>query len=383
MAVALAAIEVGVRLLHLVPTAFFEPDPVLGTKLVPGRQGWWTQEELEFRTPVRINREGFRDVDHVREKPAGVTRILILGDSFIEAMQVPLESAVSRRLQAELDPGGRKIEVISMGVSGFGTAGELLLYERFGRAYAPDVVILNFYAGNDVRNNSPSLEPALRPVYAGDGALERVVARKRPGEDGVLGRLLGWSQAYQFVRKRIITLNPRIAGVLVRLGLMSEKALRRIPSVDGVPLDYWVFAKRGAPRAAEWEEAWQRTERLLDTLRSAVERDGAQLVVSIATLRERIYPESWKAILDTYPAMQKVEWDLAAPEARVEAWCRRREVSCVPLTPVFLGRRDGARLHWAHDGHWTAAGHALAATALSEALRSHDATRIPSGRPTS
>ena len=81
VAIAFVAIEVGVRSLHLVPASFFEPDPVLGTRLIPGQRGWWTQEELEFRTPVRINREGFRDIDHEREKPAGVTRILVLGAS--------------------------------------------------------------------------------------------------------------------------------------------------------------------------------------------------------------------------------------------------------------------------------------------------------------
>jgi hypothetical protein len=375
VAVALGAIEAGVRMLHLVPAAFFQPDPVLGARLIPGQRGWWTQEELEFRTPVRINREGFRDVDHAREKVDGVTRVLLLGDSFIEAMQVPLESTVSRRLQAELDPEGRSVEVISMGVSGFGTAGELLLYERYGRAYAPDVVILNFYAGNDVRNNSPVLEPALRPVYAGDGSVERIVARRQPGEDGIVGRVLGWSQAYHFVRKRIITLNPRVAAVLVRLGVMSPKALRGIPSVDGVPLDYWVFAKGGGAHAAEWEEAWQRTERLLDRLRSSVENDGARFMVSLATLRERIYPESWTAILDTYPAMQKTEWDLAAPEARVERWCREHDVPCVSLTAAFLTQREGTRLHWTYDGHWTAAGHAVAAGAIAAALRSHEAIK--------
>lgn len=368
VAIAFAAIEAGVRLLHLVPTQFHEPDPLLGTRLIAGKRGWWTQEELEFRTPVQINREGFRDIDHAREKPDGVTRILILGDSFIEAMQVPLEATLGRRLQAALDAGGRQIEVITMGISGFGTAGELLLYERFGRAYRPDVVVLNFYAGNDIRNNSPVLEPGLPPVYAADGSVERIVAPKRPRERGVLGRLLAWSQSYRFIRKRIITQNPTLAAFLVRLGLLSAKTLDRIPYVDGVPVDYWVFAKNGGPQAAQWADAWDHTERLLGRLRATVERDGAELVISIATLRERVYPDSWTAIMTAYPPMQKIEWDLAAPEARIERWCRAHDVHCIALTPVFLQQRDGQRLHWVHDGHWTEAGHALAATTLAAAL---------------
>jgi hypothetical protein len=206
-------------------------------------------------------------------------------------------------------------------------------------------------------------------VYAPDGSVERIVAPKRPREKGTLGRLLAWSDAYRFIRKRIITRNPALAALLVRWGLLSEKVLERVPAVDGVPVDYWVFAKDGGPQSAQWDEAWRHTEQLLDRLRAAVERDGARLVLSIATLRERVYPDSWATILGTYPSMQEVEWDLGRPEARVEGWCRAHGVPCVPLTPVFLAERDGARLHWVYDGHWTEAGHALAARALAEALR--------------
>lgn len=372
VALAFGTIEAGVRLLHLVPSTFFEPDPVIGTRLIPGKSGWWTQEELEFRTPVKINQEGFRDIDHRKEKPQGVTRVLVIGDSFIEAMQVPLEATVARQLQSMLDPTGERVEVISMGISGFGTAGELLLYERFGRAYRPDIVILNFYAGNDVRNNSPTLEPGLPPVYASDGSVERIVAPKKPRERGVLGRVLSWSQSYKFIRKRIITQNPRVAGILVRLGLLSPKAIDRIPFVDGVPVDYWVFSKSDGPQATQWAEAWRITEGLLERFRATVERDSARFMISIATLRERVYPDSWDAILAAYPAMQKVEWDLAGPEARVQRWCGEHDVTCVPLMPAFQARLSGARLHWVHDGHWTEAGHTLAANVLAAAIKNQE-----------
>ena len=48
-----------------------------------------------------------------------------------------------------------------MGVSGYGTASEYLWYRDVGRAFHPDIVLLSFYPGNDVRNNSPTLEPTL------------------------------------------------------------------------------------------------------------------------------------------------------------------------------------------------------------------------------
>lgn len=371
---AVAALEISVRALHLVPSRFWQPDPLLGARLIPGKTGWWTQEELEFRVPIRINTQGFRDVEHTAAKPAGVTRVLVLGDSFIEALQVPLEDTFSRRLERELNRGGdeksARYEVVSMGVSGYGTASQLLAYQRYGRAYRPDVVLLAFYPGNDVRNNSEELEPVLRPVYDAAGALERIEGvqrnRGRPTRNP-LRWLAQRSEAYRFVRKRLLTGRPALARRLAESGLIASEALKEVPTQDGVPVDYWVYAAETRP---EWERAWRRTEDLLGTLRAAAQADGAHLVIAIVTAREHIYPESWREIVDANPAMQGRRWDLAAPEKRVERWCADNEVPCVALSPAFLAGRDaGARLHYVHDGHWTAAGHALAAATVASALR--------------
>jgi hypothetical protein len=92
-------------------------------------------------------------------------------------------------------------------------------------------------------------------------------------------------------------------------------------------------------------------------------------MMAIVTARERIYPDSWQQILDANPIMRELEWDLAAPERRVERWCAANRAHCVPLAPAFLAQRDrGPRLHYVYDGHWTAAGHALAATRVATAL---------------
>ena len=54
-----------------------------------------------------------------------------------------------------------------MGVSGYGTPSQFLYYLDKGRALQPDVVLLAFYPGNDVLNNSPSMERVLLPRYEG------------------------------------------------------------------------------------------------------------------------------------------------------------------------------------------------------------------------
>lgn len=371
VAAAVGVLEMAVRALHLVPARFWQPDALLGTVHIAGQRGWWAQEELEFRVPVRINSQGLRDVEHPLEKPPGVFRVLILGDSYVEALQVPLEQTIGRQLERRLNESGdgRRYEVISMGVSGYGTASEYLYYRKQGRRYRADLVLLAFYPGNDVRNNSPTLEPTLRPEYDETGALQRVSAnmRKGAGSRGRLERVLRASQAYQYVRKMLLTRNPAAAKLLVNFGLVRPEAMRTVPMQNDVPVDYWVYAVASSP---EWETAWVHTERLLADLRSAVAADGAQFAILIATARDRIYPEAWQQVLEAHPRMAALQWALDRPEARVLDWCRKHAVPCLSLTPIFAAHREsGAPLHFLYDGHWTAAGHALAAQAAAEFIR--------------
>jgi hypothetical protein len=364
IALALLALEAGVRVLHLVPGRFWQPDETLGTRLIPGAQGWWTQEEHEFTVPIRINADGRRDLERPVQKGPGTVRVLLLGDSFVEAMHVPIEETFARRLEAALTRvGGPPLEVISMGVSGYGTASEYLWYRAHGRAYDADLVLLSFYPGNDVRNNSPTLEPTLRPEYDGDGNLQRV----RPGKksDGERG-WLAFSAAYTYMRKLLLTRQPAIAARLADAGLISRRALRPVPLSDGVPVDYWVYAADPPP---PWRDAWAHTERLLDALRDAVAANGARFAVMLVTAREQVYAGDWQQVLQTYPAMRQVRWDLDGPERRVLSWCERAGVPCVQLSPAFAAQRDQQRLHFVHDGHWTPAGHALAAQTVTNFLR--------------
>lgn len=357
-----AALEVGVRVLHLVPDRFWEHDPVLGTRLKPGAEGWWTQEEHEFRVPVRINSLGLRDIERPEAKPDGVKRVLLIGDSHVEALQVPLEAAVGRQLETNLRQANESIEVVSAGVSGYGTAGEYLFFRERGWKLEPDLVLLAFYPGNDVKNNSPTLEKSLVPEYDAKGELQRIdTDPPRKGKRSLLGR----SHAYTYIRKLILTRQPALARMLAGTGLMKKGALRSEDAIEGVPIDYWVYAD---PPPPEWAAAWEHTFRILDRFRDVVVARGARFAVMVVTSRDHLYPSSWKDLEETYPRLRSGLWNLEAPAQRVLDWCQSRGVACLNLMPIFQVDRDsgGERLHYLHDGHWTAAGHALAARAASQ-----------------
>jgi hypothetical protein len=141
-----------------------------------------------YDVTFRTNALGFNDREHAREGRPGTLRVLLLGDSYVEAIQVPPEAHLARRLEALAAADGRDLEVIAMGASNQGQSHQLANYEVLGRAFAPDVVV-TFFCVNDPWNNLFG-DPAYggRPLYVVGSGGELVYtlageAERRPSEE--------------------------------------------------------------------------------------------------------------------------------------------------------------------------------------------------------
>src|SRR5512137_1296835 len=91
--------EIVLRVSGLAEPNFYVYDAYRGWSLHSGAAGWQRQEGGAF---IQVNREGFRGPDCRRAKPKGTLRIAVLGDSFAEAVQVPIEQTFCSVMQREL-----------------------------------------------------------------------------------------------------------------------------------------------------------------------------------------------------------------------------------------------------------------------------------------
>jgi lysophospholipase L1-like esterase len=100
---------------------------------------------------VRINARGLRGPEIPVPKPPGERRVLIVGDSYTAAVQLPEDRIFTTLLEAKLNQArpGVTYRVVNGGVNGVGTAEELLYFQHQGVTLAPDVVVLQ-YAFNDI-----------------------------------------------------------------------------------------------------------------------------------------------------------------------------------------------------------------------------------------
>jgi hypothetical protein len=385
LAIGLVVAELGLRVLRVSYPLPYAPDRVCGTRLRPNFRGWWRKEGNAL---IETNRFGFRHGDREPSKPKGTFRIAVLGDSFIEAFQVPYDQtvcAVMERKLAGCDAlAGRPVEVLNFGVSGYGTAQELLMLRHYVWQYEPDAVVLAFFAGNDLRNNSPELEPyRVRPFFRfGDGTLTLDNAfRQHPDF------LRAQSAA---VRLKVALINRlRILQLINhvrtrwRRGDTAESETRHVTmGVDSAALV--------EPRDDAWTAAWETSERLiLEVVREAEKHDAKFWLVTVPG-DVQVHPDP-----DVTTRCQRelgVE-DLLYAERRLAEFGRRHDLAVITLAEPLLhyARAHKVALHGFPNtelgfGHWNADGNRLVgeivATVICASEISHNVPRSSQGELT-
>ncbi|HEX8556483.1 MAG TPA: hypothetical protein VF668_00045 [Pyrinomonadaceae bacterium] len=396
---ALLVFEVFLRAAGYSYQTFYTPDPVRGYVLEPGAEGWHTKEGRSY---VRINSDGLRDREHDRRKPPDVLRVAVVGDSYTEALQVAQEdgfvSVLGRRLGACPRLGGRAVEVINFGVSGYSTAQELLTLREKVWAYSPDVVLLLVTTNNDVTDNVRAMKEADDIPYMtlrgdelalDDSFRESAKYRFRASALARAGRWLysnlrvvhAVQQARHVLKAKLAQRRDR--QLAERQRERREAAARAEaggppapgqqegaqPAVARSDLANMVYVE---PADDAWRDAWRLMERLLVEMRGEVEAHGARFFVATGSNPIQVFPDP--AARAAFLARLGPGADLLYPERRFEDIARRRGLVMFHLAPELQAYADRNRvfLHgWPGDlgnGHWNERGHALAGELLAQKL---------------
>ena len=264
--------EIGLRLFGMAYCTgnWDRNDRVLGTVFIPGAKGVY--KSVNGQVLIKINSLGLRDEELPIEKPKEEKRILVLGDSYVEALQVPLEQSFLKLLEDKLL--SNNILVINGGHSGYGQAEQLLLWRSKGRALSPDLVIL-FFSSNDIIDNSIELDPwQKRPYFLliEDGTLQLV--NKSPDPSRLKTFLGEHFYLYHFVR---------IRGGVIRnyLYTLFQKPDLNVKIVKEAHASQQQSAKPNNASANKdpFSNAWRITAELLKQLDEEIKKSGADFLI--------------------------------------------------------------------------------------------------------
>lgn len=301
---------------------------------------WYAQE---FSRTITINANGDRDRPRALDKPPGCRRIAVLGDSYVEAEQVELESmatqVLERRLQAHTPSSA--VEVLNFGVSSYGVGQLYATYLHHVRQFGADDVVV-FVAPFHM----------LRTVETEDwGAFPDTKSRRlsiRPRFQLEAGKLVAFPirDMAEFVRlheERVLPYAGRESSAvrgrewflgdvarLVRLRFSGEKL--------GIPTDRRV--PDGPTLALNLA--------ILEALGRAVREDGGRLIVADAS---------------TYYAPTSGDVSKA-----LQALCARNGAVHLDLASHLREAEAQVAIRWPIDGHWNEEGNRVFADAMFEAL---------------
>jgi len=198
--IALAVFEGG---LHLVgfgtPASLNEFDPVLGWS--KKKNAHVTRKTGEFKVTFETNAAGLRD-DQPVEKPDGVMRVMMLGDSFVQGYTVDRDDLFVDQLEGWWSSEERRVEVINAGTEAYSTDQEALWFREHGKAYQPDVVVLFPYLNDIYWNGQDRYNRYPKPRFNPDGTLESGKL-KDPGKVPFTNRL-AIKKFLNFVRAQIM-----------------------------------------------------------------------------------------------------------------------------------------------------------------------------------
>ena len=360
--------------------------PNVGILGKPDTKVRWTNN-LDFWTISRTNSLGFLDREPLSpEQAAASCHIAMIGDSFVEAKEVPLANKSHVRLE---DLASRQLPRLNITTTAFGGGGtgqinQLPYYDEFVRHLYPKLLVLVFVS-NDFQDNSPVLStvqrdhapdhvPHLTAVKDGNGTIKlrppdpdyrtfQLPQARLPWytllKDWSVQRLyfIAWVQAKRRAHSLWRRINDGASVSLTRTQVERVELLKRHP-VYAALLKGWQpttlahiegTAYGDSPVPPVMEEAVELTAFALDQFRERAERDGVSL-----------------AILSTYTMGTRgsflFDW--------VSTLAHARRIPIIDQYNYIVRRGERVEAaHWAHDEHWSPVGHQWAAEAILEYLK--------------
>ena len=334
-----------------------------------------------YSTYLEYNARGLRGKERAYRAAPGVYRILLLGDSFLEGYQHADNDLFASQLEDAL--AHKSVEVINLSVGGYGTTQQYLYLRDEGLKYQPDLIVLAFQPGNDIRDNSRTLLELYKRnlglnVYIRPYATirdEQTIEVVPPPPAYIATYKIWREQSIISVRSsrfwdRLLT----IRYLRARFG--RERAPKLNPNLHyGAYLDnfdpaLFIYDVTAEQYEAAWNQGWETTRQLILSIARLAGQSGAQFTVLNLPARiqaDRAYLRKTQA---RYPSLR---FDLDRIDRKAEQFAGTHVITMLNLTPVFRAyneRHDKSLFLGEEDQHWNRNGQRLAAETVAEHVES-------------
>lgn len=329
----------------------------------------------EYDVTIETNHAGFRDGD---SHPYFGGRVAVIGDSFVFGSGVARGDIFTARL-SRADP---QFNVWNFGVPGSGPFNVLYLWRDYARPLRPQVVVVAIYAGNDASDALRESREA-RPRFVILARAKMLWHRVHGGAPAsvVTARVSqGWNA---FGVDNPATEQALLAAAQKR-GVSPDSVRARLAAIpESLKADALAFRSNPFNVAeAVLDPDGLRHNLLLDT--PAMQQGWDALESALARLHRDVESAHSQLLLVCIPAAVQVDSTYWWPKKlgvrfdgrvlhdtvfqdRLAQFAQKEKLPLIDLLPE-MRKRSSARLYYEQDGHWTAAGHDVAARVIAERL---------------
>lgn len=313
----------------------------------------------EWNVTVAINAEGLRD------RPSPVSdqrgRILALGDSFAFGWGVELPEAYLYIAEESLRQDG--FRVVKAGIPGTGTSDQALWLRHYGERYAPRLVIVSLFVGNDFVDVQMGGFPGQFTIK--DGLM---VKRSLDGpERGAVVR-----EMKEKIKRSSVLAQKLAQAVWYFQNTYFAPQDRPNPGLNARDRWLWEFAKvhlRQPP--PETMRAFELTLASLDDIHRWCRQHQASMLLLVIPRSMQIYDwelSKWKEAFQ----LKDGDLDLDKPQRVLADWAAENQVAILDLLPDFRSYQKThpeERLYFYPNGHMNRNGHRLTGVLLAKTLK--------------
>jgi len=376
--VSLFLIEIYMRIAKVEYPIFQTYDHNRGFALKPYSSGWWSREGRAF---VQINSQGLRDIEHKFDKDSKTIRIAVLGDSFTEARPIPLEKTFWKLMENELNSCKpefyNNIEVINFGVTEYSTAQEFITLRNNVWKYDPDIVLLAFYSGNDVSDNSKTLSRKdYRPFFSYEDSGIVIDTSFRESKDyKLLKSFSGQLVISLSAHSRLVQL---LKEIYVKFRTLNFKNKKTNEAKKTILEEYGEsYIQLYNPLTPEWVEAWKLTEDIILMMNNEVKSHNSEFIVLTLSNSRQVHPDM--NYRNDFINALKID-DLFYPGKRIKNLGIKNDFKVFILAEemqkyaeknnIFLHGFDNSIPEWKDkgEGHWNIEGHFIASQIASKKI---------------
>lgn len=362
----------------------YQYDPDLGFKIRPYVNG--------------NNQFGFNDRDYPLQKLAGKYRILILSDSFNWAggQQGNYTNLLEEKFAKYY--GDDRVEIINAGYPGTHTGEQLALLKKYAIQYNPDLVILGFFAGNDVKDADPKRKRIIiNDLYVDIKRDEELIIFGYP----IIKQSRLWLfiqqkwkiwQSYQQAQKdlkksfwqyknyliastNLVNLPQHFSvNTINPVNHVNQQDLEQSPGILSETeffreeRDRLKFCDRQKLSSGKRDKNFNYIESSIQEMQQLLQTKNIKFMVALYPDEYQVNRQLLQQILNKYN-LPADNWEITCQQNRVIRYLQSQQISYIDLLPIFQAEQTKRPLYLLQEPHWNSAGNTLASNILFNYLK--------------